>query len=340
MTPKPRPEDRTPPRAPPSPMRRVLRILLPALLGGLAVELAHRLLRPETDPALCTGCGDHHPDAAGSSRPVPVPLRAELPALIDARDLLALGLARARALEPTAVHRHTGVPPERHHEGLVDTRGEKADPVTMSFAFCRFDPSAPPGKDIVSGTISMLVSRQNVDTRTSLDSSPNRDALCTRDNRSLAPHMPTCPSVAAWREALRKGMPSSAAASLGASLRGWELYVDGHSELSMAFEPDSCAPVAPPAASLVCDPVLHQMEYLPVDKAVYFIRRERAYEHCPSPSPYAQRQLDDAAIRAVFKDGCGALEGARLAASLGAGTACTLLPPSCAAGCASPSRKP
>lgn len=347
MTPKPRSEDHTPPRARPSPTRRVVGILLPVLLGGLAVKLAHRLLHPETDPALCTGCGDHHhPVAPVSFQPVSAPARTELPPLkvpplIDARDLLALGLARARELEPTAVHQHSGVPPERHQEGIVDTRGEKADPVTMSFTFCRFEPTAPPGKDVVTGTISMLVSQQDLTTRSSLDSSPSRDALCTRDNRPLAHHVPTCPSVAAWGEAVRSGMPSSTAASLRASLRGWELDVEGHAELSMAFDLESCAHLAPRTGPLAwCESALHMIDILPVDKAVEHIRSQRAHLRCPPPSSFAQRELDDAAIRAVFRDGCAALEGARLAASLGAGTACTLLPPSCAAGCVSPPSRP
>lgn len=292
------------------------------------------------------------PPSATAPAPKPTP---ELPALMDAKELLELGLERARAIESHAILTHSSF--NGLNQGLVDTMQKSA--ATMRFAYAYLDRARPPGADIVRGEIRARVDGGRLSlTETTPPVSEVKPGQAT--------HLPTCSSSDAWAAAKASGMPEDAIARLTywatwSNGGGWWFTVDGHDELRRDVDPRTCqvrgwpgaktpspkhvskagaaAPTAGPRQPIrsesdaLADAACDSADDLAVagDIAKALVQ----YRTCAGPGgPRALDAIDAAAVREVNARGCSAMSTASQAARIGATSACKALPTSCGGKCA------
>jgi hypothetical protein len=172
--------------------------------------------------------------------PIPVPAGVATIAIV-APDLHHVDLvelirqAQVVALR-TDSHAHlTSAQANELVDGLVDATGENTADVEFEYKYN--DPSKPPGRDQVAGSVTLAVYAG------AFRSSTMPAAM----GESIDD--PRCASKSAWQTAVKSGVPANAAASLLLYKEGfgahapivWSVRVSGHDEYRREIDSKSCA---------------------------------------------------------------------------------------------------
>jgi hypothetical protein len=208
--------------------------------------------RPEP-PAATT------PEPASSAKPAAAVATEAIPVANPTRaDLVDIyPHARALALKTNPQSQFVGITAFALKGGVVDipTRALGPQPVLFEFEYLGFDKTKPPGQDKVEGAVTVHVTADGFQVRTST----GRAVHLRPDGFFGRPlDAPTCRSAKMWAQAVKSGVPDNAVAriTLQDNRRWtpehpliWRVWIDGHDEYTREIDAKTCKIVDKKGAS-------------------------------------------------------------------------------------------